>query len=219
MANRSASCKGRGGASGYTFVGVMVLVAILAVVSAATLAVGAAMKQRMDEEELLFIGGEFAAAFRSYFEATPVGQRNYPGKLEELLRDPRYPGVRRHLRKIYVDPMTGKAEWGVVPAPNGIVGVYSLSTRAPLKVAEFSPVFAPLAGKSTYTEWKFGFLPPGLVLPGVAGLAGTLAPVTPVAGQKPPATPTGIPPKVEAAPAPALLGPVLQAPVTPPPAK
>ena len=176
----------------------MILVAILAMVSAAVLSTGSSLQRRMNEEELLFIGSQFAEAFKSYFEATPAGQRNYPAKLEELLRDPRYPGVRRHLRKIYVDPMSGNAEWGLVPAPNGIVGVHSLSQRSALKVAEFEPAFAALAGKKTYDDWKFGFAPPGLVI--TVSLAGTLAPVVVPAAQKPAPPPgTAIPPGQEPA--------------------
>jgi len=178
----------------------MILVAILAMVSAAVLSAGSSLQRRMNEEELLFIGSQFAEAFRSYFEATPAGQRNYPAKLEELLRDPRYPGVRRHLRRIYVDPMTGKAEWGLVPAPNGIVGVHSLSQRATLKVAEFEPAFAALMGKKTYDEWKFGFAPPGLVI--AVPLAGTITPIVKPGAGKPAVTPPGAPTPIVPVPAP-----------------
>jgi len=192
----------------------MILIAILAVVSAALLSVGSSMQRRMNEEELLFVGGQFAEAFRSYFEATPVGQRGYPVKLDDLLRDPRYPGVRRHLRKIYVDPMTGKAEWGLVAAPGGIVGLHSLSHQAPIKIAQFDPAFAALEGKKAYSEWAFGFLPPGVVPPGNVTLSGTTALVTKPTPQKPPAAPAGtvgavsssFPPPTLAQPAPSSTG-------------
>ena len=179
-------------ARGFTYVGLMIFLAILALGSAAVLSAGTSLQRRMHEEELLFIGAQFAEAFKSYFEATPAGQRNYPANLAELLRDPRYPGVRRHLRQIYVDPMTGKAEWGLVPAPGGIIGVHSLSQRAPLKIAEFEPAFSVLTGKASYVDWKFGFAPPGLVT--AVPLAGTLAPITKPAAQKPGTTLPGAAP-------------------------
>ena len=185
------AAQSRGG-RGFTYIGLMVFLAILALGSAAVLSAGTSLTRRMDEEELLFVGAQFAEAFKSYFEATPAGQRTYPANLEELLRDPRYPGVRRHLRRIYVDPMTGRAEWALVRAPGGVIGVHSLSQRAPLKVAEFEPAFAPLAGKTSYVDWKFGFAPPGLVV--TVPLAGTLAAVTKPAAQKPATTPPGIVP-------------------------
>ena len=169
--------------SGFTYLGLMIFIAILALASVATLSAGTAMQRRMNEEELLFVGTQFAAAFKSYFEATPAGQRNYPAKLEDLLRDPRYPGIRRHLRRIYADPITGKAQWGLVAAPGGVIGVHSLSRDAPLKTAQFEAELAQFADKTSYAEWAFGFLPPGVVPSGNAALAATLATVPTPAGK------------------------------------
>jgi len=173
----------------------MILIALIALASVATLSAGTALQRRLAEEELLFVGAQFAAAFRSYYEATPVGQRNYPARLDELLRDPRYPGVRRHLRKIYVDPITGRAEWGLVAAPGGVIGVHSLSTQSPLKTAEFEPAFAALAGKTSYAQWAFGFLPPGVTPSGDASLAATLTTIPAPAATKPGATRPQNPPR------------------------
>jgi type II secretory pathway pseudopilin PulG len=195
--------------NGFTYVGVMILLAIIALASVATLSVGSTMQRRMNEEELLFIGGQFAEAFRSYYEATPVGQRNYPSKLDELLRDPRYPGVRRHLRRIYVDPITASAQWGLVTAPGGIVGVHSRSNEHPLKTGEFDAAFAILADKTSYAEWGFGFLPPGVIPTPKIELAGTVAKASqpskpgspaqpvPAGGANPPALGFGAPPSTK----------------------
>lgn len=192
MASRSANCSptahrpvralapdGHARETGFTYIGLMIFIAILALASVAALSAGSVVDRRAREEELLFVGAEFARAFRSYYEATPVGQRNYPAKLEDLLKDPRYPGTRRHLRRIYVDPMTGRAEWGLVAVAGGIVGVHSLSADAPVKIAEFAPEFAVLAGRASYREWAFGFLPPGVPPPANVSLAGTLYVATP----------------------------------------
>jgi type II secretory pathway pseudopilin PulG len=172
-------------AGGYTYIGLLIFLAILALVSAATLTTGSLMQRRANEEELLYIGGQFAAAFRSYADATPVGQRPVPAKLEDLLRDPRYPGVRRHLRRIHTDPITGRAEWGLMAAPGGgVMGVHSLSEEAPIKVAEFEPAFAALTGKERYRDWVFGYAPPGFVPAGTVTLSG----VAPGAGGRAPAS-------------------------------
>lgn len=57
-----------------------------------------------------------------------------------MLLDKRYPTPRRHLRRLFVDPITGKTDWGLVNAPEGgIMGVYSLSEREPMKRANFEP--------------------------------------------------------------------------------
>jgi hypothetical protein len=50
---------------------------------------------------------------------TPRENPGAPLHLEELLQDPRHPGIQRHLRKIYLDPVTGKAEWGLITGPGG----------------------------------------------------------------------------------------------------
>jgi type II secretory pathway pseudopilin PulG len=151
---------------GFTYIGLLIFLAILGVASALTVTVGSLLQRRANEAELLFIGAQYAAAFRSFYEATPVGQRQFPARIQDLLRDPRYPGIKRHLRKIYVDPISGSEEWGLVAAPGGgFVGIYSLSKRAPIKIAGFGAQFALLAGKKSYSEWVFGFVPPGGVVP------------------------------------------------------
>ena len=86
---------------------------------------------------MLFVGNQFRQAIRSYVQAGP-GQ--YPATLKDLLLDPRSPTPRRHLRRLFIDPITGKPDWGLVLAPEGgIMGVHSLSSREPLKRANFEP--------------------------------------------------------------------------------
>jgi hypothetical protein len=67
--------------------------------------------------------------------------------------------VRRHLRKIFVDPLTGKAEWGIVWANpgdrRGVLAVYSLSKAKPLKVANFDKRFSGFENKEHVSDWKF----------------------------------------------------------------
>jgi type II secretory pathway pseudopilin PulG len=127
------------------------------------------MQKREKEDELLFVGDQMRRALALYAANAPGGQR-YPQSLEELLKDPRYPDARRYLRKIYLDPITGRADWGLVTGPGDVImGVYSLSEEEPLKKTEFR--FADLAfeGKTKYSEWVFvpksglrrGQLPPG----------------------------------------------------------
>jgi len=142
---------------GFTYVGVLVIVAIMAIVAAGAVQVGAVAQRRQAEDELLAIGLEFKAAVRGYFEATPVGTpSNAPMRLEDLLRDPRYPNVKRHLRKIYNDPLTGKADWGIVrSAEGGILGVYSKAEGVPIRQDNFPDEFFHFRGKKTYRGWVF----------------------------------------------------------------
>jgi len=92
--------------------------------------------------------------------------RGYPASLEDLLKDERFPGIRRHLRKVFVDPMTGKAEWGLVQVSGRIVGIHSLSTAVPIKQAGFEGDEQAFTGAQSHAEWIFGPLAQMPVPPG-----------------------------------------------------
>ena len=129
--------------AGFTYIGLLMLIAILGTTAAATLQVGSLLQRRAAEYELLAIGLEFQTALASYAAATPVGQSPVPASLDDLLEDARFPEVRRHLRRVYMDPITSRFEWGLLTAANGqgIIGIYSLSEAQPIKVGRFSPPF------------------------------------------------------------------------------
>lgn len=143
---------------GFTYLGLIILVAILGLVGAAGLKIGVLMQRRAAEQALLDIGTEFANALKSYAAASTRGQPQQPPSIQDLLKDPRFPGVRRHLRQLYVDPITGSAAWGVTYADGetGVLGIHSLSPAQPLKVGNFPPWLAEFEGKSRYSEWQFG---------------------------------------------------------------
>ena len=147
--------------SGYTYVAVLILLAVLALASALTLEVAETSSRRSAEAELLAVGNEFEQAFASYYRQGLGPRSRYPQQLEDLLRDPRSPGVRRHLRRLYIDPVTGAA-WATIPAPDGgIMGVYSTAPGQPYR-AHATPL-AAAAGASApaknYAEWRFGYDP------------------------------------------------------------
>lgn len=145
---------------GFSYVGLLILAGILGAMFAATVTVGALIQRRAAEDELLFIGKQFHNAFKSYYESTPRGAKPYPQQLSDLLLDPRTSLSRRHLRQVYPDPLTGKAEWRTIAAPDGgIMGVHSLSTETPIKVSGFDSEFENFCNKSRYSEWIFGYSP------------------------------------------------------------
>ncbi len=159
---------GRAGrARGFTYLGLIILLAVLGLVAAAGIKMGTVMQRAAAEEELLEIGAQFSAALRSYAAATPRGQPQQPRTLQELLRDPRFPNPRRHLRKIFVDPITGRAEWGVfnLNGDHGVIAVYSLSERRPLKLANFDARFPNFENREKLSEWKFTMANGGLQAP------------------------------------------------------
>lgn len=141
---------------GFGYIGLLILVAMMSAALAGAGEVWHTAQQREKEQELLFAGGQFRRALAQYYANTPGKARRHPLHLEELLKDPRHPGIRRHLRKIYPDPMTGKAEWGLVTGPGGeIYGVYSRSQDAPLKRAGFRLAEKDFEGRTKYSEWVF----------------------------------------------------------------
>ena len=133
------------------------LLAILFVVAAMGIGASAAMEswrtsmQREREAELIQVGREFREGIRRYFEAG----RQYPESLEALLNDPRTQQLRRHLRRIYSDPVTGKADWNLIVVHERIVGIASASQAVPLKSDGFDPTEAAFKDKERYSEWRF----------------------------------------------------------------
>ncbi len=112
--------------------------------------------QREREHELLVVGAEYRTAIERYVTSAPLGQRQYPRSLQDLVRDPRFPGIVRHIRRLHADPLTGRAEWGEVTAPDGgIMGVYSLASGRPLKTGGFALRDARFTGAATYRDWIF----------------------------------------------------------------
>jgi len=106
--------------------------------------------KREKEQELLFRLGEIRRAIVRY----RADHNKLPKELKDLLDDRTQLQTRRYLRRLYTDPMTGKADWslklvvdraGVV---SGIEDVHSTSAAKPLK---------SLPGKnaegSTYKDW------------------------------------------------------------------
>ena len=183
-ASRTAS--GRQG--GFTYLSLMIVVAIIGMVTASAIKLGAVLQRARAEQELLRIGAEFSDALQSYADATPSGQPSQPASLADLLKDPRFPTIRRHLRKIYVDPMTGKPEWGIVQLGDkaGIVSVYSLSDAKPVKMGNFPARFSGFQGKSHISDWKF-------TMTGKAATENQMTP-NPVVDPQPVITPVAKPP-------------------------
>jgi len=115
--------------------------------------------QRAREAELLWRGQQYQKAITSYYSVRQ-GQQSFPAKLEDLLRDQRFPHVVRHLRKLYNDPMTGE-DWELIKDPAGrIIGVRSSSELEPFRRDGFPESLSKLKGKEAYNEWEFVFEQP-----------------------------------------------------------
>ncbi|HET7792712.1 MAG TPA: type II secretion system protein [Rhizobacter sp.] len=134
----------------------MVVLAVLAVTTGVVSA-GENIARRNAEQALLAVGEELRSAIVSFRAAGGNGASSGPKELSDLLRDPRMAGVRRHLRRIPVDPLTGAASWGLVrDATGGIAAVYSLAEGRPIKRDNFEAAQAGFENADSYARWWFG---------------------------------------------------------------
>jgi general secretion pathway protein G len=105
--------------SGLTLVELIVTVAILAILASAAVPLARFRAQRERERELRYDLWQMRDAIDHYKDAadrhafiTKVDSNNYPPDLDTLVKGVDAQGKKlKFLRRIPVDPMTGKAEW------------------------------------------------------------------------------------------------------------
>ena len=106
---------------GFTLIGLLIFIAILGIGLAASGVVFHQQAQREKEKELRRALWDMRDAIDRYKAAadmgsfqTKVGSENYPPDLETLVKGVDVAGKKlKFLRKIPIDPMTGKDEWGM----------------------------------------------------------------------------------------------------------
>ena len=178
-ARHSGRARSAGG-RGFTYLGVMFLVALLTLTATLASVVWSTEQQRANERELVFAGRQFQAAIERYRSRAPGNiSAAYPRELADLLRDTRAVQIERHLRRVYIDPMTHRAEWGLIRgADGGIVGVHSLSERKPMAgtlLAASLQVPDDAGPVVSYRDWRF-------IAPSAGAAAG---PSTPASALRP----------------------------------
>lgn len=167
---------------GFTYLGVLFIISVLGLTAAMASVVWSTVQRRENEKQLVFAGRQFEAAIERYGQRAQGSDLRFPRQLEDLVRDPRAVEVRRFLRQIYVDPMTGERQWGLVRLPDGgIVGVHSLSDRAPMR-ASLAAHASEGAPAETYRDWAF-------IAPSAVALLSAPAASAPLAASAP--QPTG----------------------------
>jgi type II secretory pathway pseudopilin PulG len=145
-------CGERTSESGFTYIGLLFAIAIIGITLATVGVVWSTQIRRDKEVELLWIGDQYRTAIGRY--RASGGQ--YPQALTDLLEDKRFPVVRRYLRKLYADPMTGAVDWQPIVAPGGgILGIASSSQGKPIKVASFAVTDTAFEKMECYCDWKF----------------------------------------------------------------
>ena len=142
---------------GFIYIALLIGLAIISIGLAAVADVWTQSRQREKEEELLFTGQQIRQAISHFYLRSPAAARRFPMALDELVNDTRSPDKpEHHLRKRYLDPLTGNDQWGEVRLPGGqLVGVYSLSAGTPIKSTGFALRDKDFADKDRYDEWIF----------------------------------------------------------------
>ncbi|MDW7643644.1 MAG: type II secretion system protein [Desulfuromonadales bacterium] len=145
---------------GLTLMMVLVMVTVVGLTAGLAGSSWKTVVQQAREKELLWRGEQYRKAIGSYYLfSSGAGQRpqarSYPNTLDDLLKDPRSLEIRRHIRRLYPEPMTG-GEWVLIRDPGGrIMGVRSSSSLKPFQQDNFSEENSGFKGKAAYRDWEF----------------------------------------------------------------
>jgi type II secretory pathway pseudopilin PulG len=140
---------------GFVLIGVLIVLALAALGAVQTGQRLADTRQRANEEELLYIGEQYRQAIESYWRMSPGPVRTLPMRLEDLVQDPRFVQPRRHLRKLYADPLAPEVPWGELKSGNALVGIYSQAPGVPFRQAGFTAEQPGFANAQRYADWHF----------------------------------------------------------------
>jgi type II secretory pathway pseudopilin PulG len=142
---------------GFTYISALVFVAVMGIALNTAGGIWSAAMKREREQELLFAGDQIRKAVESYYKYTPGGRTaEYPPSLEALLKDSRFPTVRRHLRRVYRNPMSRDGKWEYLLDKRGAIrGVFANSQEHPTKKGRFPVGYESFEKASVYADWKF----------------------------------------------------------------
>jgi len=147
---------------GFAYIALLAALAVLMLVLTSASESVSIKAKREREQQLFFVGSQFRNAIASYYENSAKAVKQFPLSLDELVQDKRTINTTYHLRKIYRDPMSNEASWGLVKnTQQQIVGIYSLSSEAVLKTnVDPSLVTKEIKqGVLLYSDLKFIYTP------------------------------------------------------------
>lgn len=145
--------------AGTALIGLMIGVAATASGQMLAMQAHATTMQRERETELLFAGEEIVRAIRAYHLAGPPTARVLPASLDELLVDRRSGPTRTHLRRLYVDPFSGRPDWALIRLGDRIIGVHSRARIEPMKRTGFPAALTHFERAKTVADWRFIYVP------------------------------------------------------------
>ena len=144
---------------GFTYMGLMMIIAISGIAMASVGIVWQQDMQREREKELLFIGEEYRKAIGSYYENSPNATKQFPTTLQDLLIDNRGPTIKHHIRKLYLDPFMRDKDWDLIMLDSRIFGVRSNSKLVPIKKTGFPTFYDAFSEAASYSDWHFFYTP------------------------------------------------------------
>ena len=169
--------------SGFVLIGLLVALTLAAIAAVQTGQRLADSRRQAMEVELLFVGEQYRSAILSYWGGSP-GVRSWPTRLDELLEDRRFPLPRRHLRKLYDDPLDPGQNLALINQGSAIVGVYSQAAGLPFRQTGFTPKQRGFDAAQRYSDWRFiaeapvSLPPPTAASSPTAPVKGIPAPIT-----------------------------------------
>jgi len=146
-----------GSGAGFTYISALAFVAIMGIALGTAGTSWSTVMKREREKELLFRGDQIRRAIDSYYKQASGGRKSeYPRSLKDLLRDTRHPTVKKHLRRLYRNPLSQDGNWELIlDGKGGIKGVFAKSKDMPLKKANFPAGYEGFEKAATYADWKF----------------------------------------------------------------
>jgi len=136
---------------GFSYIGLLFVIALMGAAMAAAGTAWRLAAQREQELESMFRGQQIADAIGAWrsagaaagAQADPAGDAGPahaggavaanvagPAQLEDLVEDRRSGVIKRHLRRVYSDPLTGQPDWLLLRNASGvIVGLRSRAVR------------------------------------------------------------------------------------------
>ncbi|EHR73470.1 type II secretory pathway, pseudopilin PulG [Burkholderiales bacterium JOSHI_001] len=171
---------------GITYLALLLAVALTSGALAAGSAVWSHQQRREREKQLLWAGDQIRRALERYAATgADAAGRRFPARLEDLLEDNRSLVPRRHLRRLYHDPITHGQPWGLVrDERGGIVAVFSTSEAVPIKTSGFARGYTEFEDAQHYRDWRFAAVelapPPGAASAASGAASGPQRPRGPV---------------------------------------
>lgn len=159
----------RAGQQGAVLIALLATMLLMGFTLMAAADIAASARQREREAQLMFIGEQYRQAIERYYYSAPPGTpRVLPSRVDQLIRDDRYPVPVQHLRREYADPFDG-GEWVWVRIGDRLAGVHSRAHVEPMKRAGFPSRYAAFASAGDVSQWIFIFKPPTRAAPAAAG--------------------------------------------------